>query len=630
MMDDASLFELFGLTYIGSMAVFVVVQAIIIYRELARLSVTGLGSAVKTVLSNIVGIVRLQRKVDDPLERHIHAIVQERVADRIRRAATMSSHLAIVGVVLRAGMFSSQMPRINDSLSICVAQYLKLPEVIWLVILTPISQVWTACPLWVGPRTSYVIWVVHCAFDCGSPFLFVSFDHLVSGRLVRVAYRFMFAAVLGNPPIATIVNSLISLCSIFAYTTLVCQSNFDCAASRTWDIASCEGNSGISEFAQNEIITSVFVILLAWLLEHLARNEARATFEASMSAQAKVKTEQLLSAMSDAVLRLDSHFRIQNGSTQLAGLLFRRNGRNEIGGCSFIDLVAEEDRDRVICCLSPAPAQDVVTVDADGNPVEDQQSTAHEAEIHVAPTLHLSLLDGHNGPVPVQMFFVQFQNLVDECCYLLGIRGLLDVERLPPAPLDGSVHTSPTPIHTVFHESVPSVDSDVPSLLSGDLESMLEVQNCLWFSAVTFLILRASPSFSALCGPSSVEVPFIDWVPADQKNHFKELVQTTVNNFYNEEGSCHTSGEIRFHPPGLRSRALYGATFTLDMDDVSVLKCENEDDALVIRMTLHDVKLHRGSKSSKSSFHHEMMQAKSERLERQRRVTTNGRSKIAL
>eukprot|EP00927_Polykrikos_kofoidii_P009850 TRINITY_DN14130_c0_g1_i1.p1 TRINITY_DN14130_c0_g1~~TRINITY_DN14130_c0_g1_i1.p1 ORF type:complete len:666 (-),score=114.44 TRINITY_DN14130_c0_g1_i1:45-1943(-) len=621
-----------GLLYSCAVMVFIIIQAIIIYKEVVQhLRKTSL-AALKDVVSNLLGAVMLQSWSIQPLDRRIHAIVQERIAARIRSAAVIVSHVVLIWLVMTANTVARNSgPWFKGSELLCLRQLLTLPGNIWIVIMAPVAQVWTARPRWVGPSSSYVIWVAHCVFDCGSAFLHISTEHLISARLTRIAFRFVLAVFLGNAPMATVVNILISVFSVIAHIRLNCKANVNCTATRSWDVPSCPAGTAFGEFVNNEFIASVCIIFSAWLLEHRTRREAKATLEASVSAQAEVGIEQLLSAMSDAVLRLDNKLRIMNGSPQLAGLLFRGGGRNMLEGCSFIDLVAEEDRERVIHCLAPCTVQDMISSGCDCQ----AQAQAEEEQIHVAPTLHMSLLDGHNGPVPVQMFFVPFRNVVFEHCYLLGIRELLDFERLPPAPSEGDVNNALAGPHTIFYESIRAVDSDVPSLLSGDIERMLSEGICIWFFAASFQILRASPGFSALCGPSSVEVPFVRWVPVDQMKRFKEFVQTVVNKEYNaeedseEESSGPVRGTIQFQPPGMHSSVVYDSTFTMEMDTQALLENEtnksDEDDMWVIRMTLDNVRRHRGGGSSSKGA-----QAKKERRERQLCVTTLGRPRMHL
>ncbi|CAJ1401384.1 unnamed protein product [Effrenium voratum] len=142
----------------------------------------------------------------------------------------------------------------------------------------------------------------------------------------------------------------------------------------------------------------------------------------------------LLAACYDAVLEVDQGLRLAHDSPQLSSMLLRTQRASGLSGEVLPNLFHEEDRARISEQFRTSTSQSATALNAD-------------------------ILDSDFNRVKVELVCVQFDNLTNDRCFLVGIREIQDFER-------GSLAAAP--VH-------PPTSSAADFCLVFDLQS-LEIQ----------------------------------------------------------------------------------------------------------------------------------------------------------
>jgi len=193
----------------------------------------------------------------------------------------------------------------------------------------------------------------------------------------------------------------------------------------------------------------------------------------------------------------------------------------------------------------------------------------------VAELLHVRMPDGAGMRVNLQLFIASFFDLEDRHGFLIGVReqeegreaqadrfpdaspkeatavDVLSSELRRPAAAEGS---STAPSHCDGSSSASSADGEILPIESPPERPPGECT--VWFNAVDpdLPILRYTPPFTAVSGPSADGTCFADWIRDGQP--FKVHLQQVCNAVWagqRESGAATPAGELRLRPPAARA-----------------------------------------------------------------------------
>jgi len=174
-----------------------------------------------------------------------------------------------------------------------------------------------------------------------------------------------------------------------------------------------------------ELVIFVLAMSAHCITRLMIEKEVRGTLAAKASRSVETSVEWLLSGMCDAVVHLQKDLTLHRGSEKLDALLLRQKKTivstdkdAEGPGLSFLDLLHQEiDRDK----FSEFCQQ---TVD----------SPASKQSKGLPPTLHITMRDMYQTPVPIQIFCASYLDTVDELMHIVGIRETGTMEGEMPRP----------------------------------------------------------------------------------------------------------------------------------------------------------------------------------------------------
>ncbi|CAE8658824.1 unnamed protein product [Polarella glacialis] len=256
--------------------------------------------------------------------------------------------------------------------------------------------------------------------------------------------------------------------------------------------------------------------------------EARVTIESKTSRNVEATAQSLLSVLCDAVVRLGPDFRIKTPSPQLAALLLKSPGPLCFEGKVFTDLVHPEDRESIARQLESNT----------GGPVQ---------------LLRIRMPDSDGRLLTVQAFHSPFLEMDDRVGHFLGlIEGSLEemtsispvktepvlLRREPPPAVSEPAYAASLPMDPVSNRSSCSgsscssdnsdstfISSALGSAISDGASGLCHSSDeiAVWLSTSSFEIVRTTPAFKMISGPSPKGDIILDWVRSPER--FERLIQ---------------------------------------------------------------------------------------------------------
>merc|ERR1719424_1449290 len=170
----------------------------------------------------------------------------------------------------------------------------------------------------------------------------------------------------------------------------------DCTPSRIDFASRVLGSSFVFAISIAILNRSVSLVVQYEMEVHLSRNELKAA-------------RSVLRSVCDAVVELDSDFRLQDGSSQLVDMLLLNPQRLLLGEDLRLFLASDQDRQKFSEQMGRAWLLS-----------EDSLATGLSAAFHV------SMKDGSGIPLDVEVFCVRFVNREGRAAYFVGIREFTD------------------------------------------------------------------------------------------------------------------------------------------------------------------------------------------------------------
>eukprot|EP00928_Gymnodinium_smaydae_P036276 TRINITY_DN25377_c0_g1_i1.p1 TRINITY_DN25377_c0_g1~~TRINITY_DN25377_c0_g1_i1.p1 ORF type:complete len:630 (+),score=126.72 TRINITY_DN25377_c0_g1_i1:110-1999(+) len=283
---------------------------------------------------------------------------------------------------------------------------------------------------------------------------------------------------------------------------------------------------------------SMFAYVGAWRHE----KSLRRTFLDLHSSDAKLKQSEerlqnerlrrskaerrVLSSMCDAIVHLDSEHKLASPCPKLAGLLLRHGSVSTGEGASFVDHLAEGERERFEEFLRK-----------EAQLVQEQTVEDAEGDDDIGHVYHSSLRDVNGTRVPVHLHCSCFVDHDDNVRHTIGVVEVGSEERTVDAPLRGRMEAQ----HAVMTALMGSrASSGAGSVGESTLYTVVEDDKSINEAGELFVkinaccprkqILAASPGFMWLMGPFTEEVKeLIPLIVARHRKKFEEWVLEHVH-----------------------------------------------------------------------------------------------------
>ncbi|CAE8641446.1 unnamed protein product [Polarella glacialis] len=345
-----------------------------------------------------------------------------------------------------------------------------------------------------------------------------SFTYYLSLNERLILLRVGQAGIFGNFPLQFCLN--------------IMATGFNYFMAEHWAQPHCDGLLSVDDLTTFSFRSELAVIVVSmaicvttdWAIEA----EARVTVESKTSRNVEATAQSLLSVLCDAVVRLGPDFRITTPSPQLAALLLKSPGPLCFEGKVFTDLVHPEDRESIARQLDSNT----------GGPVQ---------------LLRIRMPDADGRLLTVQAFHSPFLEMDDRVGHLLGlIEGSLEemtssspvgtepvlLQREPPPAVCEPAYAASLPMDPVSNRSSCSgsscssdnsdstfISSTLGSAISDSTSGLCHSSDeiAVWLSTSSFEIVRTTPAFKMISGPSPEGDIILDWVRSPER--FERLIQ---------------------------------------------------------------------------------------------------------
>lgn len=250
----------------------------------------------------------------------------------------------------------------------------------------------------------------------------------VSGTL---ALSRLFLSVHASMPVVVLINTVNSVVIGYLRVSIAQEMGRPC---------------GEVEIVQDELVTFIMLVLLCFGIRWMTVKMIHATLVAKASENAVSATETVLYGLCDAVVRLNEDLRLAKPSYELDTMLLNTSwGVPDTVERSFLGMLCTEaDRSRF------------------------EAFVTDKAETHskIPKTLHVSLKDTSNVPVPVQLFHTWCLDATDEVFHIIGIRESTDLSPEMAVSSKKASSATGTPETQIQQDSLGSVMPD-PLLFSS-------------------------------------------------------------------------------------------------------------------------------------------------------------------
>jgi len=235
-----------------------------------------------------------------------------------------------------------------------------------------------------------------------------------------------------------------------------------------------------------ELCGSVLVVAVTIMYGH----SRRATLEGRASQKMADLMGDLVSTITDAVVHLSSDLEITLPTPQLQVMLLR-SSKNALMGTNFLELLG----------------------DGDAEEVEHLERFLMREE-GAANLMHTNLKDAYNTTVRVQLFHAHGPGLDGETMHVMAIQENTEMGRTPPPPnLHFAGSESPRVATIVEGKKSHASSSGATVQLEGSDSTVVWIDH----RSDGFPIIKCSPGFTALCGPSPGGTKFLEWVQNKEK-----------------------------------------------------------------------------------------------------------------
>eukprot|EP00747_Dinoflagellata_sp_TGD_P146700 gnl/TRDRNA2_/TRDRNA2_176724_c2_seq2.p1 gnl/TRDRNA2_/TRDRNA2_176724_c2~~gnl/TRDRNA2_/TRDRNA2_176724_c2_seq2.p1 ORF type:complete len:396 (-),score=65.52 gnl/TRDRNA2_/TRDRNA2_176724_c2_seq2:125-1210(-) len=249
-------------------------------------------------------------------------------------------------------------------------------------------------------------------------------------------------------------------------------------------------------------------------------------------------------------------------TNKLAGFLLM--SRDSLDNRNFVDLIAEDDKQRVQSLLS-------TSVQEDG-----------QIDSQAACSLHIRLRDANGSPVPVQLFYSSFLDLDEQTRHILGVIedqeagfGRRQLARIasqeitsPSSPAESAnslsaVVVGKSDVHadnlSTANRGVPAPWAGEPARAASEGEESVGRSSMasdtadvvVWIDAFskTYTVMKWSVAFTALAGGASPsDIRLLEWIRDEEA--FECWVQSCINSFSN--GDEPPEIQVKLRPPHLK------------------------------------------------------------------------------
>jgi len=411
----------------------------------------------------------VKRKSDDPLAPYVAEMMRTRVLEQARniyKLGALFCSMVMIGILVTL---------MTNKTRWCSP---KLDYIILVVYPSVMICAYVSSSL---RHTTVAVWYSGFMLIMIASILAVSRDNLPVLCNALIVLRFMLGLTCLNMNLIAVWNFAFWLIASFWYA---------------WNVADCPKIASSSVFIAGGFWSAV---VLTMCLEGIKTNMAtgfRRDIEAKASSNEHRAVKSILLTLCDAVVELDSEFKIVERAQELACILLHGDGRALLGE-PFTNFMASDcDREHFF---------NFVSNDRENG---TSRATAFHAHMH----------DCHSNNIHVEIFHVSFyHDPHDSLHHLIGVREFTD------GPPGHDLGDAPE-----LREASPQ-DFLVPCFSTNSSSYIVR------FDAFTFSVIDCSTGFMGLCGSSPIGKSFKDWLMDDIKEHFLEQYAETVNEFINSD-----------------------------------------------------------------------------------------------
>ncbi|CAK0830577.1 unnamed protein product [Prorocentrum cordatum] len=258
-----------------------------------------------------------------------------------------------------------------------------------------------------------------------------AFPQSLTLRTLDLWFSFMMAlVVLWVSPLASGVEASSSLLP-FGATLVLClfSMNFRLNVTCLWSVSLsiCSTiyfgtESFVEEFLPDRtqrvtqvlVANCIFSILLT-IVHQSVYLVVQYDMEANISRNELKAARSVLRGVCDAVVELDSDFRLQDGSSELVGMLLLNPLRPILGEDFRQFLASRHNREKFSEQISKVLL-----------PIEDSVGLSPEDSVGLSAAFHVSMKDSSSVTLEVEMFCVRFVNREGQTAHFIGIREFTD------------------------------------------------------------------------------------------------------------------------------------------------------------------------------------------------------------
>eukprot|EP00929_Paragymnodinium_shiwhaense_P120196 TRINITY_DN9209_c0_g1_i6.p1 TRINITY_DN9209_c0_g1~~TRINITY_DN9209_c0_g1_i6.p1 ORF type:complete len:621 (+),score=36.49 TRINITY_DN9209_c0_g1_i6:38-1900(+) len=390
-----------------------------------------------------------------------------------------------------------------------------------------------------------------------------------------VGIRYMTAAVFGKPSVTLGVNVLVTVVKLIRYAHLYENLTDEDAAhvDLVW--------GGMRQVLYSEIMYFAHLTVISVVVRFCDKAAARATLKAAASSTGEESVNAILVVMCDVVIRVDEDLLFTSHAAEIAHFLLRCPLNMSYQGTSFLEVVDEQDRDRVRSQLANSLMGGGTTL-----------------------SISTTLIDVHSNAIRVQLYCTCFIDINDSRGYLIGILEAKDQSAAMPRADSMSLEDSTDWLHGIYgagslHAAASEHSRDsFQSAATADSAMVPRVtdneRNQLWVDVRDegLLVVDASTPMRSFSGPICFgRTRFVDWLRGGEDAPAVQAIAGALASFAQHEDRSRAVamlGKVHLRTP---HAILAGLEYHADMSiDMSLLLTARADEAhLCICLEFHDV-----------------------------------------
>eukprot|EP00929_Paragymnodinium_shiwhaense_P090870 TRINITY_DN50963_c1_g1_i1.p1 TRINITY_DN50963_c1_g1~~TRINITY_DN50963_c1_g1_i1.p1 ORF type:complete len:633 (-),score=93.18 TRINITY_DN50963_c1_g1_i1:367-2265(-) len=385
---------------------------------------------------------------------------------------------------------------------------------------------------------------------CESVYQLFASDHL------SVGVRFFAAVTVGKPAFTFGINVAYSILKV-------------AVVSKLYAALSSEENDFVNQYWGGEytyVINEMFLFMALWCVSAVVDawnfSSVRANLKAQTLSTSEVTVKAILVVLCDAVVTVDKDLAFCSDAMEIASFLVRSPLNSSYKGVSLLELVEEDDRERV---------RERITT----------------AQMGHGTTLSLSarLIDGNGNPLNVQMYCTCFIDISDCRAYVIGILevkdSMYDNQRQDTLAINcyeeawngirgsGALHSASEPDRDSFVSVETEESVNVPLMSDADgMEIWVDIAE----PSGSMPVVNTNFSARAIGGPHSVVgVSFLEWLRPNNAAEVVTSIAAAWDRFQEgvENSQAPDLGWWHLRPPhAMRAGLEYKARMTLDLTRV--------------------------------------------------------------